>query len=829
MDDAVKTVEPPRTLIDRGWELAGTAAGVVEAPAGLPRDLGWLPAEVPGTVASALRRAKLWSLETPAALHDRDWWYRVEFAANGPQSLVFHGLATLADIWIDGLAVARSESMFVAQDVDFEALGRATIHICFRSLTRSLAGRRARARWRPRLVKSQALRGVRTTLLGHMPGWCPPVDIVGPWRAVERIELASARPRHLDIKTSVSNGNGVLRVSLALAGLGDMEPVLACAGAVATMSRIQGGVYGAELTIPDVAPWWPHTHGTPNLHAVTVRAGQTAFDLGKVGFRTLEIERGAGGAGFCLTVNGAKVFCRGAVWTTAGLVEFPGDRAKYRRWLELARDGGMNMVRIAGTNSYEETAFYEVCDELGLMVWQDYMFANFDYPATDAAFMSLVKTEVTQFLERTQGCPSLSVLCGGSEVFQQAAMLGLSQQDWANPLFDDLLPALSRDLRPDAIFVPNSPCGGTLPFSTNFGVAHYFGVGGYLRELSDARSAGVKFASECLALANVPQSRTLSTYLPVPPVHHPAWKAAIPRDAATSWDFDDVRDHYLETLYCVDARQLRQTHPERYLNLSRAVSAEVMGSVVAEWRRADSGTAGALVLGLQDLVPGAGWGVIDSTFEPKAAWYGLKREFRTVHVTLTDEGLNGLLVHLINELPCERPVVLSLIALQHGRLPIVRAVSDIVLKPRSALPIPATTLAGGFFDWTYAYRFGPPTHDITIARLADKATGATISESFHFPLGRGASQHRFTLAAVLDRDPAGWFLRITSDRFAQSVHIEDDHFRPDDDWFHLAPLGESIVRLHARIEQSGAAPVQTPAGTVSAINAEVTATYGQPR
>ena len=195
--------------------------------------------------------------------------------------------------------------------------------------------------------------------------------------------------------------------------------------------------FSGEIGIPDVACWWPHTHGAPHRYPLRLRFGDTVCDLGSIGFRDV---RQRGEDGFALTVNGDPVFCRGACWTSPDIVALPGDADSYRPWLLAARDAGMNMIRVGGTMAYESDAFFALCDELGLMVWQDAMLANFDYPATDA-FRDLLSAELSAFLDRTQTNASLAVVCGGSEVLQQAAMLGLPPEKIDVTLYTEVIPA----------------------------------------------------------------------------------------------------------------------------------------------------------------------------------------------------------------------------------------------------------------------------------------------------------------------------------------------------------------------------------------------------
>ncbi|MDI7861817.1 glycoside hydrolase family 2 protein [Rhizobiaceae bacterium n13] len=789
-----------KSLTD-GWRLALTAAGACLGPFDVSTGDA-IAAPVPGTVAAALERAGRFDRGSPVPLDTQDAWYFLDLADElpGPATLRFEGLATTAEVYLNDQLILSSQSMFEAYDVAIDLSGRDTLAICFRALAPHLAKAGPRARWRPQMMNSQGLRLVRTTALGYMPGWCPEIHAVGPWRPVSLIRPGAVRIRDLSLSTELTaEGEGILRLSFTQEG----EAVrfrLACSGSESEAERGGDGCYSGTLRLSDVEPWWPHTHGVPHLYEVSLLVDGVSHSLGRTGFRRIDIDRGTHGNDFAVLVNGEKVFCRGAVWTNADIVGLPGRRADYEPWLKLAVEAGMNMIRIGGTMTYETPEFFALCDELGLMVWQDFMFANFDYPAKDEAFLAHVRAEIDNLLSAIQLSPSLSILCGGSEIYQQAAMMGLPERIWSGPLTEEILPELVARRRPGVPYVANSPIGGAMPFAPNAGVTHYYGVGAYCQPLDDARRAEVRFAAECLAFSHVPQQSTLERHLPMPSVHDPRWKARVPRDRGASWDFEDIRDHYLRELYGFDPPRLRREQPQRYLNLSRAATGEVIEEVFAEWRRSGSTCNGALVWTLQDLLPGAGWGVIDATGNPKPVWFALKRAFRSVQVVFTDEGTNGLDVHVVNETARALDVDLEVVCLRAGQQAVVSGRRELLLEPGTSERLPVTQLFGAFFDTNYAFRFGPPSHDVVVARLCHRETGASLAEAFHFPLGRTAAFHDATLEVQLVSDNNAWAIELSTDRLAQSVHIDVEGYRPSDDWFHLAPATTRRILLHPRAD-----------------------------
>jgi len=146
--------------LTEGWQLKLTEAG------------DWIPAVVPGTAAQALQTAGRWSLEQPTPLHDKDIWYRTRFAGTGRRTLRFEGLATIAEVFLNGVQILASDNMYLVHEVDVDTTGDNELLIAFRSLDKELASRKGpRARWRTKIIENNALRLVRTTLLGHMTGW----------------------------------------------------------------------------------------------------------------------------------------------------------------------------------------------------------------------------------------------------------------------------------------------------------------------------------------------------------------------------------------------------------------------------------------------------------------------------------------------------------------------------------------------------------------------------------------------------------------------------------------------------------------------------------
>ena len=784
-------------LASAGWSCAPAPRGLQAADV---EALTWLPATVPGTAAGAVRAASGDEAALARDYDQDDWWWRVRFHAPsaGAHDLELDGLATLGEVWLDGVPVLSSQSMFARHRVRVEVgAGDHELLVCCRALAPLLRDHSPRARWRTRLVASQGLRRWRTTVWGRVPGWYGTAAPVGPWREVRLLPAAAARVVRSRLASTVDGTDGVLDVEVVVARAEPPRQVAVVVGGVRCAATVADDVpdagrwrLTATVRVPDVELWWPHTHGPQPLYDAVLEVDGVPAQLGRVGFRTVVADRADGG--FSLSLNGRAVFSRGVCWVPPDVLTLAAGRSDVERELRALRDAGLNTVRVTGTTTWQDLRFWDCCDELGLMVWQDCVLATLD-PPDDEAFLATMAAEAREHLTDLAARPSLVVVSGGSETEQQPTFAGLARAELRIAVVDEVLPAVAAEVLPGVPFVTSTPTGGDLPTHVGTGIAHYFGVGAYLRPLDDLRRAGVRFAAECLAFSTPPERAAVEQWFGGASVagHDPAWKRAVPRDPGASWDFEDVTHHYVRTVLGVDPVAVRRTDPERALDLSRAAVAHVVREAMTEWRRPGSRCAGALVLQSRDLAPGAGWGVLDAAGRPKCSWFALRDVLAPRALLVTDEGLDGLAVHLVNDRPEALSGRLVVRVLDRRGRTALDAEREVVVAAGQGRSWSLDGLLGVFRDVNHAYRFGPSQYEAVVVQLLPD-DGAPALQRVHVvdptmtaaaaeTAGPGLRAH-----AVQAADGA-WSLVVETERLARWVCVEPVGFEALDSWFHLAP------------------------------------------
>ena len=380
--------------------------------------LEWLPATVPGhRRRRAARRRPLARRASRVDLDAEDWWFRVRFdaepAAQGEEVLLrLDGIATVAEVFLNGERV-------LDERLDVRGRTRSTSARSLRADGNELAircralgaaagarGASPRARWRTKLADS-SLRFFRTMLLGRAPGLRPRAGGGRPVAAGVARAAARRGGRGVRLRAALRGDDGVLRrARLRALGGGLLESPRA--GARRPLGRPTGLALDARAATaerrsrrascasPTVARWWPHTHGEPGAargercdserRRASVRTDARPGRLSRArrrGRPALTTSRPT--ASTCTsTASASSPAAPSGPRTTRSAWRLA--RQQLRAALERVRDAGMNMLRIPGTAAYESAAFHDLCDELGILVWQDFMFANFDYPIADEDF-----------------------------------------------------------------------------------------------------------------------------------------------------------------------------------------------------------------------------------------------------------------------------------------------------------------------------------------------------------------------------------------------------------------------------------------------------------
>jgi beta-mannosidase len=476
-----------------------------------------LPFDLPGDGITALHRAGLipdpyWGRNEYSVrwVSERDWTARREFRHDGsPSELVLEGLDTVAEIRLNGVLVLSAANAFRRWRVDVSAhlkRGRNEIAILFRSPVREAAARQAAM---PFYIPYQKVNGpiphanmLRKPQCDFGWDWNIALGGFGVWGGVR---LEPKGPRIGDIIVTQSHDEGVAEVTLAIHVEG-LDEVTATLCGVSTTSAVRQGVARMTLTIRDPDLWWPSGLGAQTLHDLTV-AGQGASATRRIGLRSMRLvsEPDAAGRSFGIQVNGRPVFARGANWIPADALHGRVTPDLVRGLLQSAKDANMNMIRVWGGGRYEPDWFYDLCDDLGLMVWQDFMFACHLYPSTPD-FLDEVDAEVRDVVGRISHHACMALWCGDNELIGALTWFEESRKDRDRYLvsYDRLnrtIEAALHSVLPGANWWPSSPSPGPLAFGDAWhddssGDMHFWSVWHEGRDFDHYRDVSPRFCSE---------------------------------------------------------------------------------------------------------------------------------------------------------------------------------------------------------------------------------------------------------------------------------------------------------------------------------------------
>lgn len=769
------------TAVSR-WQCVGADPGEFSSPAQLaPLWNDGFVLNAPSTVSAARRAVELPELDDLDAL---DWWLRAE---NLTGTVVFEGLTPPCTIYAGAQPIADVESMFLPITINLPP-GEHSVYLHCRSVRSWLQQKRPRGRWRSSLASEQRLRWLRTTLLGRAHIYSAQPPPIGPWRPV----ICHTGPYLTELNIDTATTNGIAQFTGCVSGA-KSHLEIAIDGYPSVVGRCaDDGHFSVSVAVPDVRIWWPRGYGDQPLYQVTLTVDDIVIERRKIGFRTVKIDQRDGG--FTVVVNGVPVFARGAVWMPTDPVSLWSETARLREAIGQYAECGANMFRIPGGTVPEQREFYDLCAEFGILLWHDSMLATFDPPQELTA---TICAELKALLQVLAGNPALAVLSGGNETRQQPEMMGLPSEEITIPIIDSALREIADQI-PYIAASPFSPAPA-LAITPDRGVAHWFGVGGYMRPLTDVAAADVRFAAESLAFSIPPDDADCT---------QSSWTAGIPHDRGADWDFEDVRDKYVADIFRVIPERVRDQDPVRYLDLGRAAVAEAMGHCFRYWRRADSQCGGALVLCARDIATGAGWGLIDVAGRPKAPLAVLRRIWAAQAATISDAGMSGLRIDLYNDDPhiLDGQILLTATSL-HGTIVADEAV-PITIAGHGSRTFYDAEITGRFMDLSYAYRFGEPVATAVECVLAT-SDGTAISRDSIVLIPTDSSTVP-TLDAQLSERAGHWTLSLRASAALRYVVILTASHQPSDNWFHLLAGYDHVISM-------GASP-DPPRGTIRSLD-----------
>ncbi|MGE4489921.1 MAG: glycoside hydrolase family 2 protein, partial [Kiritimatiellales bacterium] len=473
-----------RISLDGQWRLKSHSFCREDVESGIHEEIpasdGWIPAQVPGDVHTDMIAAgKLDDLyfsdniEKHRGINELEWWYYREFSVPDPEpvsELVFKGIDTLADVYLNGRKIGQTGNMFREYRFDVSGILKegAPNTLYVRILPVSIVMKQHDAS--PYFACFNAHRIFMRKAQCHFGwDWAPDCPGAGIW---DSVMLESHDAVCLDGINLNTSGSGAVSFFVSLAGsvqeagtdgLELKLSVIDPSGAQVTEERwpASGIKNFRNVFISNPRLWWPNGMGKQPLYRYEIRLLKNGQELdcktGRFGIREAQLVEqplGADKMGFTFKVNGENCFCKGANWVP--LDSFTGSipEKKYRHMLRLAKDAGFNMLRVWGGGIYEKDLFYDLCDELGIMVWQDFMFACGDVPDNDPEFVENVRAEIEHQVKRLRTHTSLVYWVGGNE---KSGDFYRKMVNYGDSLFDEMIPGIVHTLDPYRPYRRGSP------------------------------------------------------------------------------------------------------------------------------------------------------------------------------------------------------------------------------------------------------------------------------------------------------------------------------------------------------------------------------------
>lgn len=632
-----------------------------------------IQAKVPGSVMHSLLENNL--IEDPFYrdneeqaydIASADYTFSRQFAINETMLssdnilLRCEGLDTLAEITVNGKVIAFSSNMHRTYEFDVKPAlqaGTNEIEIKLLSPTRYIKERHER---QPLNGVEHALEGYQYIRKAHsMLGWDwgPQIPDQGIWRDISIVAWNKTRIDDVMVKQS-HNPDGSVKVDLAvkLDNPGETDTAIHTAltspDGIRTeeSQNISGNHAFFSFAVDEPDLWWPNGYGEQPLYLLEIEmeieGEQSEKEQLKIGLRTISIrhEPDQWGKSFEFVINGVSIFAMGANYIPEDSLLPRVNRDRTERLIQDCTAANFNMIRVWGGGYYPDDFFYDLCDEYGLIVWQDFMFACSVYDV-DKSFEENVREEAIDNIKRLRHHASLGLWCGNNEV--EAGWEGWGWPERSKfrshyvKLFEVILPKLVEELDPQTFYWPSSPSSGGAfdrPDAPNEGDVHYWDVWHGLKPFTEYRKFLFRFCSE-FGFQSFPSHKTVESF--TKPEDRNVFSYVMEKHQKNGGANGKILTYLSDTfLYPRDFKSL--------LYVSQLLQAEAIKYGVEHWRRNRGICMGSIYWQLNDCWPVASWSSLDYYGRWKALHYFARKFYAPVLLSIKEDGFNAEL-HVTND------------------------------------------------------------------------------------------------------------------------------------------------------------------------------------
>lgn len=626
-------------------------------------------AQVPGSVHTDLLAKKLIPDPFYGTKEDdlqwvgeKDWVYRKhfsvtkEFLKHKKILLVFEGVDTFSEIYLNGNLLGETDNMF--RPYIFEPAAfleeENTIEIKFKSPVKTTTD----------LEKKYGIKleGPFNTIRGYARkaqysfgwDWGPKLPTSGLWKDVYIAGYDKIKIDHIFARQiSVSNQKAELEVRIEADSLVKenilFEIEIEGTAKKAIKHHLSDGlnIIKAEFEIRNPKLWYPNGYGEQNLYTVKVVLNQDGKTLDekktKIGFRNIEIvqEKDEEGRNFIVKINDIEIFAKGINWIPSDLFMPRVTEEKYEKHIQLMKDANMNMARIWGGGIYENDIFYDLCDEYGIMIWHDFMSACQEVPDHLEWYQDSFRKELIYQIKRLRNHASIVVWCGNNENEGTRYYKNRPFRYYGETVFYRIMPELCEWLDPSRPFFPSSPYppdAYEFQSQTNGDFHSYEGwAGGDWKKFGEIKG---RFIGE-IGFQSYPDMETIERFADAKE-RTPRSKTMLSHEKATPAAIDWI-EKAMETDLGLKAENF-----EDFVYLSQFSWAEGAKFCIEHWRRRKFNTAGILFWQLNDCWPVISWAFVDYYLRPKLCYFSAKRAFAPLILSLVQEN-DKIKVHLIND------------------------------------------------------------------------------------------------------------------------------------------------------------------------------------